>query len=473
MQIALLILIAFIIYKIAFKLMKLAVMRIIILVIFLVNISLFTYAQKGRNTDTVQYLTLDQCLAYALQNQPLLKQTAIDITIAHKTNAINLSAWLPQVNLVGSLTHYFTLPTSFGVNPNDPNGPPIEGHGGIINTATPGISATETIFSPDVLYAAKAAHLYVQQAEEAHDSSKINLISNVSKTFYNLLSNLEQIKTLQEDTARLAKNLSDTYHQYVGGTVDKTDYKEATITLNNSKALLKQAVENVRPEYASLKQSIGYPTEKEFNVLFDTIQMKEDITFDTTQQLQFEKRIEYQLLETAKNLQHENVNYYRYSFLPTLSAFYTYTREYESNSFSNLFDQAYPFSFIGISLDLPLFTGFKRIYSLQKAKLQEDRIDLGIVNIKSEIYTEYTTALANYKSNFYNLQEQKENVSMAKDVYNVVDLQYKQGVVAYLNLITAESNLISSEISYTNALFQVMISKVDLEQAMGIISSKH
>src|ERR1022692_1325639 len=159
MQIVVLILISIIIYKITSKLMGLPMLRIMILTIYLFNLSLYTFAQKGRNTDTIQYLTLDQCLAYALQNQPLLKQTAIDITIAHKTNAINLSAWLPQVNLVGSLTHYFTLPTSFGINSLNPNGPPIEGHAGIINTATPTISATQTIFSPDVLYAFRSAHL--------------------------------------------------------------------------------------------------------------------------------------------------------------------------------------------------------------------------------------------------------------------------------------------------------------------------
>jgi outer membrane protein TolC len=62
---------------------------------------------------------------------------------------------------------------------------------------------------------------------------------------------------------------------------------------------------------------------------------------------------------------------------------------------------------------------------------------------------------------------------MAKDVYGVISLQYKQGVVAYLNVITAESDLISSEISYLNALFNVLLSKVDLERAMGISLSKH
>ena len=441
---------------------------ILLLVYFLFNAD----AQKGIKNDNIQLLTLDQCLAYALQHQPGVMQSSIDINIAHKTNAIALSGWLPQVNLVGNLEHYFTLPTAFASNPANPSGPLIEQHSGIVNTATPGVTATETLFSPDVLYAAKSAHLFIQQAEQSLDSSKINTIANVSKTFYSLLLTLEQINVLQEDTARLAKNLSDTYHQYIGGTVDKTDYKEAAITLNNSKAQLKQAVENVRPQYAALKQAIGYAPEQEFNVLFDTMQMVQNIAFDTTQKLQFEKRIEFQLMQTAKNLQVQNINYYRYGFLPSLSAFYNYTYEFENQNFGSLFNKAYPFSYIGASLDMPLFTGFRRTASLQKAKLQGEIIDLGITNLKSNIYTEYTTALANYKSNFYNLEELKENVAMAKDVYSVVDLQYRQGVVAYLNLITAESNLISAEISYINALFQVLISKVDLEKAMGIISTK-
>jgi outer membrane protein TolC len=445
---------------------------IFLVCIIIAYLSPNAFAQKGNNNDSIQYLTLDQCLAYALQHQPFVLQSAIDVSIAHKTNAIALSAWLPQVNLVGSLEHYFELPTAFQTNVANPSGPLLPVKAGIVNTATPGLTATETIFSPSVLYAAKSAHLYVLQAEQALDSSKINIIANVSTTFYNLLLNLEQIKVLKEDTARLAKNLSDTYHQYIGGTVDKTDYEEATITLNTSKAQLRQAVENIRPLYATVKQAIGFPPEQEFNVLFDTTQMMKELTFDTTQQLQFEKRIELQLLETTKSLQHENVNYYRYAFLPTLSANFNYVHEFESNSFSNLFDHSYPYSYIGASLQLPIFTGFWRTNSLQRAKLQEQLIDLSITNAKSNIYTQYTTALANYKGNLYNLEELKINVTMAKDVYSVVNLQYRQGIVPYLNLITAESNLVSAETSYINATFQLLISKVNLEQAMGIISTK-
>jgi len=443
-----------------------------LVIIFSLCITVFAQAQKKNNADTVQYLTIDQCILYAMEHQPGVMQSVIDIDIARKTNAINISGWLPQVNLTGNLIHYDELPTSFSLNSLNPEGPLIKGHPGVTNTVIPQLSLTQTIFNPDVYYAAKSAHLLVQQAQQSNDSAKINLIAAVSKSFYGLLLTLEQMRVLRDDTARLGRNLSDTYHQYLGGIVDKTDYKEATISLNNSKALLRQSRENVRPQYAVLKQLLGFPPEKEFSVSFDTIQMMKQINIDTTQVLQYEKRIEFQGLQTAKALQEQNVKYYQSQYLPTLSAFYNYYYEYESNSASTLFTQAYPYSYVGASVNIPLFTGFRRQESIQRAKMQVKLMDWAETGLKSRIYSEYTSAMANYKSNLYDFTVLKENVAMAKDVYGVVTLQYKQGVVAYLNVITAESNLISSEMSYLNALFQVLQSKVDLEKAMGITSIK-
>jgi outer membrane protein TolC len=420
------------------------------------------YAQA--NTDSAQSLTLKQCIDYALKNQPALQQAYINVSIAHATNAISLSGWLPQIGVTGNLTHYIQLPTNFVGNPPTPT------QSGVVNTAIPGVGVTQTIFNPELIYAAHAAPLYIKQAQEITDSTKIFLVSEVSKSFYNLLLTLQEINVLQEDTVRLFRNYTDAYHQYVGGIVDETDYEEAAITLNNSKAQLKQATENVVPNYANLKQLMGYPPEKQFNVSYDTTQMIQDIAFDTTQQLKYEQRIEFQQLKTNKDIQNEVVNYYRFAFLPTLSGFYNYNYEYENNEFQHLFDNAYPNSYIGLSLSIPIFTGFARVQNLRKAKLEGQLIDWDGVNLRSQIYSEYTTALANYKSNVYNVDVLRDNVTMAKRTYNVVTLQYKQGIVAYLNVITAESNLISSEIGYINALSQVLSSKIDLEKSMGDIT---
>ena len=431
---------------------------------------------KAQNVDTTKTraLTIGQCIEYALQHQPGGKKARLGESIAKTTNDINLSGFLPQVNASGNLIHYFqqsslgsnstTTSTSTGTTTTSGSS------GRNTNTFSPQLSATQNIFNPALASAAKSAPLYLKAARQVSDSTKIGVVANTSKSFLNLLLTLEQINVLKEDTARLGKNVRDTYHQYKGGIVDETDYEEATISLNNSLAQLKQAKENIVPQYAQLKQIMGFPADSQFNVSFDTTEMIRHIGIDTTLQLQYEKRIEFQALATQKKLQHVQTDYYRLAFLPTVSAFFNYNYGYGSNSLSTLFNTGYPSSLIGLSLNIPIFTGFSRINNVKRSKLEEEVLQQDELELKSQIYTQYTTALANYKSNLYNLSQLQKNVNLAKRTYFVVTLQYKQGIIPYLNVITAESNLITSEINYINALFQVLSSKVDLEKSMGTIT---
>ena len=441
------------------------------LVVSVLAMTSVAHAQKS--TDSSPSMTLQQCIKYAMQHQPTFNQTLLGVHIARTTNAVNLSGWLPQVNVSANAIHYFELPTTLNrsdsTTAGTTKGVTLPVHTGVVNTVIPEISATQTIFNPQLLYAAKSAPLYTAQAEQYTDTARIGLVSSVSKSFYNLLQILEQINVLKEDTARLQRNVMDTYHQFLGGIVDESDYDEAVITLNNSMAQLRQQIENVTPAYATLKQSMGYPAEQQFNVLFDTTQMIQDIYFDTLQSLDYERRIEYRILETDRRMQHESLDYYKLAFLPSISAFYNYFYEFEGNSGSGLFSSVYPYSYVGLSLNLPLFTGFSRVENVHKAHLQEDVLVWAQSGLKSQIYTQYTTALASYKGNLYNWNLLKENVSRARNVYRIVSLQYKQGIVAYLNMIVAESNLISAQIGYINALYQLLQSKVDLEKAMGIL----
>jgi len=443
-----------------------ACIRHSVLAYCLVCISIAAIAQPANRADTA--LTLDQCIAYALKNQPTVNQAQISVAIAHANNKINTAGWLPQVGISGNLTHYLSLPTNFIKNAS--TGTVTQQKTGVVNTFTPVLSVTQTIFNPALLYAARDAPLYIKQAEQIRDSTKIDIVAAVSKSFYGLLLTLEQINVLKEDTSRLAKTVSDTYHQYFGGIVDETDYDQAVISLNNSKAQLKQATESVTPQYALLQQVMGWAPARQFNVVYDTTQMQNDIAFDTTRNLQYEKRIEFQVLQSSKAIQHQLVGYYQKSWLPTVGAFFDYNYTFQNNSFGNLFSHAYPYSYVGLSLSLPIFTGFARTQNIHKAELQYDLLDWQEAGLKSQIYSEYTNALATYKSNLFNLNSTHENTVLARKVYEIVTLQYQQGTVPYLNVITAESNLITSEIGYQNALFQVLSSKIDLERSMGVIT---
>ncbi len=89
--------------------------------------------------------------------------------------------------------------------------------------------------------------------------------------------------------------------------------------------------------------------------------------------------------------------------------------------------------------------------------------------MRDSTQSEYTKALASYKSYLNEYYVQHENLDLANDVYNTIYLQYKAGVKTYLDVIIAESDLRTTQVNYLNALYQVLSSKLDVKKALGTL----
>jgi outer membrane protein TolC len=413
--------------------------------------------------DTV--VTLKQCVDFALRNQPAVKQASIDQEINEKNIRIGLADWLPQVSSADEYQHYFKG------SPLVPSGNSTTAPTGAISEfSSLGLQASQVIYNNDVLQAAKAAKYSRLYYKQNTLSSQINVVSDVSKAFFDVLLSQKQLDILNEDIVRLQRSLKDAYNRYQAGVVDKTDYKQATISLNNSIATRKQTAEAINSKLAFLKQIMGISSKLNLTLSYDTSRYEQEASIDTLQKLDVNNRIEYRLLVTQKNLENVNVNYYKWGFLPSVSAQGVYNLYYLSNRFSDLYNQSFPNSYLGLTLNLPIFQGTKRLQNLSKARLQVDRTDLDIENSANTINTEYVQALADYKSNYTNWQLIKQNVDLAKDVYKVVSLQYREGIKTYLDVIVAQSDLRTAELNYYNALFNLLSSKIDLEKALGTLN---
>lgn len=430
---------------------------------FILFFPLIVFGQTNPDT-SLRTVTLKQCVEFALKNQPVVRQASIDEAINERDIRIGLSAWLPQVTGAGSYNYYFKG------SPIVPSNGSSINTGSIDNVSTLGLQANQVIYNNDVLQAAKAARYSRLYYKQNITSSQINVVADVSKAFFDVLLSQKQLDILNEDILRLQRSLKDAKSQYNAGVVDKTDYKQATIALNNSLASRKQTQEAIKSKEAYLKQIMGLGTDGKLTLSYDSARYETEAIADTNQKLDYNNRIEYQLLQTQKSLQNVNVNYYKWGFLPSLSAIGVYNLYYLSDSFSSLYNKSFPNAYVGLSLSLPIFQGTKRLQNLSKARLQADRTDLDITNARNTIGTEYVQALASYKSNYTNLQFLKENVSLAKDVYHVVSLQYREGIKIYLDVIVAQSDLRTAELNYYNALFQLLSSKIDLQKALGTLS---
>ena len=416
-------------------------------------------AQPVKADTVLSQATLENIIQYAISHQPLIQQSFLDEQITEQEIKSRLADWYPQVNFNYNLQHNFQVSTSV-----------IGGNAvklGVDNVSSSQFTVKQNIFNADVLLANHTKKDVRLQAQQNTTSNKIDVASDVSKAFYNVLATMQQIKVAEGDIVRLERSLQDAFNQYKAGLADKIDYKRTTIALNNTKASKKANEALLTARLESLKSLMGYPDNAPLNIVYDSLQMEREVTLDTLQIANYNNRIEFQQLQTQRKLLQSNVDYHRWAFFPTLSANGAYNLNYQNDKFSKLYGNNFPNSFAALTLSVPLFQGGKRTANIRQAELQLKRTDWDIINLKLSVNAEYAQALASYKSNFANYTALKENVALAQEVYDVIQLQYKSGIKTYLEVITSETDLQNARINYINALYQLLSSKIDVQRSLG------
>src|SRR5688572_951437 len=421
------------------------------------------YVQGQPNHDSLPgKVNLQQAVDYSLAHQPVIQQSLADEEITEANIQSRLADWYPQLDFRYSLQRNFVVQTAI-IGDNKVKL-------GTDNTSAAQFTISQTIFDRDVLLASRTRSRVRRQAQQNTSNNKIAIAAAVSKAFYDVLASEQQIKVSTENINRIQRSLKDAFSQYQAGVTDKTDYKRATIGLNNAQALKKTNEEQLKAKLGYLKSLMGYPDTAHLEIDYDSLQMEKEVYFDTLQTADFTKRIEYRLLETQRSLLQANLKYNRWSFLPSLSANGAYNLNYQNNSFGHLYDVNYPNSFAALSLNFPIFQGGKRRADIQAAEWELQRSRLDIINLENNVNAEFTAAMSNYKGNLANYIALKENLALATEVYDVIQLQYRSGIKTYLEVINSETDLRTAQINYYNALYNLLANKIDVQKSLGQIN---
>ncbi|TCV12843.1 outer membrane protein TolC [Sphingobacterium alimentarium] len=409
--------------------------------------------------------TLDDLINYALSHKIDLKQAQLDKEIGEKEIASALSGWLPQIQATGSFAHAIQIPT-VNIGGNDVKMSQK-------NNSALTFQAEQSILNPQLLQASRASKFIRQSNDLNLENTKINTIVDVSKAYYDILTSEEQIKIVNENITRLERQYAEANARYEVGLVDKTDFKRAQISLNNAKASLKSAIENRKYKYDYLKSILNIPTEANISLSFANQSMESNILLDTAELLHVANRVEYQQIQNLREIQKLNTQYQKWNFLPRLNAYANYGLNYRDNEFSNLYTNNIPSSNVGLSLSVPIFQGGKRIHEIRRSELQEQRLEMDLQNLESQISAQYSAAMSSYRANMNEWRNARGNMELSEEVYNTIKLQYDAGVKTYLELMTAETDLKTSQLNYLNALYAVLSSKLDIQKALGTVTSNN
>lgn len=419
-------------------------------------------AALAQGPDLSANATLDDLINYAMRNRIEIQQAQIDREIGEREIASALSGWFPQIQATGNLSHAIQQPTTI-----------VNGENIVMsqrNNSGLTFQADQALISPELFQASKASRYVRRQNDLNLEDVRISTVVGVSKAYYDILTSEEQIKIIQENIARLERQHAEAAARYEVGLVDKTDHKRAQISLNNARAELKSLQELRKYKYDYMKMLLAIPTDRSLSLSFADQNMEASILLDTTELLQIANRVEFRQLENLREIQRLNTQYQKWNFLPRVGAYANYSTNYSNNSFSDLYRENFPASTVGLSLSIPIFQGTRRLQEIRKSELQEQRLELDLQNLENQISTEYSSAMALYRANMNDWRNARENIELSEEVYNTIKLQYDAGVKTYLDLMTAETDLKTTQLNYLNALYAVLSSKLDIQKALGAVT---
>lgn len=429
------------------------------------------WQQAIAQKDTSMNFSLKQAVEYAKSNSYQIKNARLDEVNAKSKVKETLAGGLPQVNGSLSFNNNFQL-TPFYFNMNIPGFPVSKDptRAGAKITGNGNINASQLLFDGSYLVGLQASKEFVKLSQQISQKTEQEIEINVSKSYYMSLTVEENIQLLKGNLTQLEKTLSDTRALFKNGFVEKTDLDRLELAVSELNLQIEKLFNTHETAIRMLKMQMGIPMSQTIYLtdkLEDLYSSFASLTEKNTPNPS--NRIEYQLINQQIRLNELNMKRYRVGFLPTFSAVYNFSENsFRGSNFKPLTNDGwYSSSFLGVSMSLPLFDGFRKQAWMQQTRVELDKLDNNKKNFENAVALETYQAQANYETALKQVTIRKNNLQLAKNIHSTVSTKFKNGVGSSFELGQAESDLKTAQSNYLNSIYDLMVARIELNKALG------
>ena len=449
-----------------------------LVLLFTVSPTYLAWSQPVDSSSTSRPMSLEMCLAYAFQHNANVESAVIEQQIARRDVNITKAQGFPQLNIDAGYTNNYIIQTSlvdaegFPGVADDPNAPDeIEIQLGIKHQSQAVASLSQMIFDGSYFVGLKAARVYTDLARKGLDQTKVTTAEQVTKAYYTALVNQERQQLLESNYQRLDSLLRETQIMFDNGFAESIDVGRVRVQYNNAETDLKNNQRLTEVSYLLLKFQMGMPIEQAIT-LADKISEVE-FSFEEKEESEFNyvNRPEYAQVLVNQSLVQLDARNNRVQYLPKLDFVANYGMNTGATNFSDLTDGSrwYEFGSWGLSLNIPIFDGLLKFNSIQKNKLQLQQLESQSKFLENQIDLEIVQARVNLQNSLEALNVQQENLELAQEIFDVTEVKYQEGVGSNLEVTEAQNALQQAETNYYDALYNALISRVDLKKALGIL----
>lgn len=421
-------------------------------------------------------LKLADALAYALENNPSVKNARLELLISKATIKETTSRGLPQINGAYNLDYNPRIPVVFLPNQppfGDPSNPSdvIPARFGVSYSSGLGVTVSQMVFDGSFFVGLRAARTLLELTNKDLKKAEIDVVENVKKAYFGVLVNQQRIRLAEANLSRIDTLLKETTALQEAGFVEKLDVSRVQVQRNNSFTQLQRSQTGLDISKQILKLQLGMPLDYEV-ILAESLE--ELSPKEETLALLGEEgaeRIELEQMSTQLTLVGLDLKNNMSQYMPKIDFVGNTRRSGAGNELDRVFNKSNWFgsSLVGVSMSIPIFDGFGKAARIQKNRVQINQLENQRSFLKESFKNELYAAKANLRNDLSLLEVQEANLKLATEVYQIARIKYKEGVGSNLEVVEADAALIQAEINYLGAIYDGLISKVNLEKALGLL----
>lgn len=415
--------------------------------------------------------SMKEAVGYAIENNLNIKNQKLEYLATKKQNLEVLSIGFPKVDANAEYTNFFELPVSLlpGAIFGAPAGTFIPVKFGVPHNFKLSFGASQMIFDGRYFVGVKATKDLLKTADYAITKVENDTRKNVSNAYIAALVAQESYKLVKENKATLERILFETRELYKQGFAEELDVNRLELALANLNTTIKDIENKSKNAKDALKFQMNIPVAEEIyltenldTLIQNALPLVENANFNP------QDRIEYSLLSQQKILLGYDVKQKNSGYYPGIYAFANYSVNAQRNKF-NFFnnDPWYRQGVWGLTMKIPIFDGLTRYASVEQAKIKELEAANNLENFTNGAKLQASVAQNNYASALEALQDQKANLALANKINNKMKVMFKEGVGNSLALSQSDADMVTAQLNYIQAVYNLLTSKIELQSALG------
>lgn len=325
--------------------------------------------------------------------------------------------------------------------------------------------AKEGVFQPNINFEIVAL-LAKEQAKMIRPSKALSNHS-VSEVFNTILYTFLRGISTEKGIAILDHYL-DIKHKFEQGTVAEYDLIRANVTVKNSEPNMLQAENALVLAKWQLKALLGMDLDINIECEGQLTDFEKDLfgdflSTDTTLANNTDlKQMDLQAKQLEKTLTMQ-----KFDYLPTLSLTGLYQWTAMNNDFKFKDYMWNPYSMVGVSLSIPIFSGGSKFYKIKQTRNSIEQLSLQREDTQRNLQLAIKQYIDNMNTCVKRFDASQKGVEQAERGYMISQKRYDTGAGTLLEMNDSELALTQAKLNFNQAIYDYMVAKADLEKVLG------